>query len=244
MYGDRNRAGLALAARFVSSGSRVLEVGSGPGYLSRELQDMEYDVVSCDLALRMASKTRARMNRDSVVVADVHALPFQPEVFDAIVLIGVISYISDPVDVLCKLRKLLKPGGILLVSSANINLFFISISRKIDQLLVRLGFRNPKRKTAESFFSKTCTYYKASDFNALVSETGFSLLDSANIGFGRLKLRKKSIFPDWLDVGLARLLSSISRLRMFRWLGNYAFANVACFRNNACEPGDDTLRRR
>ena len=244
MYGDRNTAGLALAARFVSSGSRVLEVGSGPGYLSRELQDMDYDVVSCDLVLRMASKTRIRMNRDSVVVADVHSLPFQPEAFDAIVLIGVISYVTDPVDVLCKLRNLLKPDGILLISSANTNLFFISISRKIDQLLVRLGFRYPKRKTAKSFFSKTCTYYKASEFNALVSETGFSLLDSANIGFGRLKLRKKSIFPDWLDVGLARLLSSISRLRMFRWLGNYAFANVACFRNNACEPDADALRRR
>ena len=127
MYGDRNRAGLALAGRFVSSGSRVLEIGSGPGYLSRELQDMDYDVVSCDLALRMASKTRARMNRDSVVVADVHALPFQPETFDAIVLVGVISYVTDPADVLRKLRNLLKPDGILLISSANTNLFFISI---------------------------------------------------------------------------------------------------------------------
>jgi len=234
MYWDRRRTGLRLATRYFPDRGRVLEIGSGPGYLSQDLLRCRFDVVSCDLSLRMACQTRQRTGRDTVFVADIRSLPFQPASFDAIALIGVMSYVSDPVVVLGNLRLLLKPDGTLLVSSANQNLLFSALDRRLKNALTRIGLRRlgPAAKD-KSFFANECTYYKAREFNQLVCGAGYSYLKSENIGFGRAKLLGTHVFPESLDVVNAKLLSRLSRIPGFRWLSSYAFANVACFRSKA-----------
>lgn len=230
MYWSRSQAGLELLDQFIPRKGRVLEVGSGPGHLSLEMVQRGYDVISCDIAMRMARLTRARTGRDNVLVADSRSLPFQPSSFDAIVLIGVISYVSDPVPVLDELKSLLKPDGVLVISSANTNLLFSAIDRKMKTAFSWLKLPEPDEQARKSFFIKECRYYKAKEFNRLVVRCNFSLLSSANIGFGRVKLLGRNIFSAKIDVILANLLSRISRVAGFRWLGEYSFANVACFR--------------
>ena len=230
MYWSRTRAGLRLIDRLVPAQGRVLEIGSGPGHLSLALTERNYDVVSCDIALRMAELTRTRMGRDSVVVADSRSLPFRFASFDAIILIGVISYVSDPASVLEEIKALLKPGGVLVISSANTNLLFSALDRKIKTSLTSLKLRNPDAQARKSFFIEECSYYKAKEFNRLVEQCNFSFLASFNVGFGRAKLLDKHIFPPSLDIIMAKALSGLSRIPGFRWLGDYAFANVACFR--------------
>ena len=235
MYWSRTNASLKFANRYFPNECRVLEIGSGPGHLSLELLNLGYDVVSCDIALRMASQTRQRTGKKNVVVADICSLPFQPKSFDAIVLIGVISYVSDPVAVLENMSLLLKRDGVLLISSPNMNLLFSAINRKIKGALTKRGLLKPEPITNNSFFENECTYYIATEFNMLVSAIGYSCLGSVNIGFGRVKFLNTHVFPEALDIAISKFLSWLSRLPGFRWLSRYSFANVACFRVNRAE---------
>jgi len=230
MYSDRMSASLALVRKNVPNGGRILEVGSGAGQLSEKLTLDGYDVISSDLAVRMASSTRERVGGDQCIVADVQSLPFREGMFDAVVLIGVISYVDDAAEVLRKLRSLLNENGVLVISSANTNLLLSSIGRKLSEPFYWVGFDRPKIKKSKSFLANTCTYYKAAEFNSLVCESGYQLLESRNVGFGRFKLMQKNVFSAFVDITLARIVSFISRANMFGRLGQYAFANIACFR--------------
>lgn len=230
MYADRQRAGLTMVKRYVSSGANVLEIGCGPGYLSEELQQCGYQVTACDLALRMVQETRSRAKNDSVLVANVLALPFRDAVFDSVILIGVISYVMDPDKVLQRIQRLLKPDGIMIVSSANTRLLLNAVSNKLNAPLYRLGAERPTPDKSRQFLSATCNYYRASEFNALVTRSGFRLVDKADIGFGQLRILRKSLLPVRANIALSRLVSKLSRMRFLRWLGDFAFANVACFR--------------
>jgi len=49
----------------------------------------------------------------------VPALPFEPESFDAALLIGVLDRLPEPYRAARQLRRILRPGGVLLVTAAN-----------------------------------------------------------------------------------------------------------------------------
>jgi SAM-dependent methyltransferase len=230
MYRDRMEAARRLVRENLEPGSLVLEVGCGTGHLSANLQGDGYRVVSTDIALRMAAQTRELTGSPRSLVADIQSPPFKPGSFDAVVLIGVISYVNDAKAVLATLHSLLKDDGVMVISSANTSLLYPSIGRKLSEPFYRLGVSKPAPPVNRGFLDKTCTYYRAPDFNALVCDSGFRLLDSRNIGFGRFKILQKSVLPATLDILLARIASAASRVSPFRILGRYAFANVACFK--------------
>jgi len=234
MYHDRQDASLTLIRKYVPRGANVLEVGCGSGILSKKLQDEGYDVTCCDFALRMLRETRELTQNNSILVADAGALPFQDGVFDAVVLIGVMAYVAEPLAVLHGLRRLLTPSGVLLVSSANKRMLFGAISRKLNAPLYFLGARKPEADPTRKFFAETNIYYKASEFNPLVLSAGYELLGTSNIGFGRLRILKQKIFPDRFNIALSNFVSALSRVWPFRWLGDFAFNNIACFRRSEC----------
>jgi len=56
--------------------------------------------------------------RNTDVVTDAHSLPFQDEAFELIVSMNAFEHYHDPVRVAAELRRVLKPGGRLLVRTA------------------------------------------------------------------------------------------------------------------------------
>jgi SAM-dependent methyltransferase len=56
---------------------------------------------------------RARMPD---VQADVERLPIAPAVFDVVVCLEVLEYVDDPAAALCEMRRVLRPGGTLVLS--------------------------------------------------------------------------------------------------------------------------------
>jgi len=58
------------------------------------------------------------ISRNTDVVADAHILPFADDVFDAIVVLNAFEHYKEPARVAAELKRVLKPGGKLLVQTA------------------------------------------------------------------------------------------------------------------------------
>jgi SAM-dependent methyltransferase len=83
---------------------RVLEVGSGRGYL----QDMVDDYTGLDLSPSVASHYHKKF-----VVGSATNMPFADATFDAIWTVWVLEHIPEPERALMEMRRTLKPGGVL-----------------------------------------------------------------------------------------------------------------------------------
>lgn len=96
-------------------GPSVLNAGAGLGSFSRLLEERHFDVTSTDVSQAAVDHLR-RIVRGSVVDAELEALPFEPESFDAVVLGEVLEHVRDDVGGLREVARVLKPGGVVAIS--------------------------------------------------------------------------------------------------------------------------------
>jgi SAM-dependent methyltransferase len=145
----------------------------GPGVLAPAAVERGFDFIGVDISPEMVARAEAlELPRASYVVGDLDALERFRGSVDAVLAVGLIDYLEDPVDGLRRLSDCLKPGGVLIVSfrnSAALNTHLRQVAKNIWRRLFRRA-----RWRAESAFV------------ASVHEKAFSprMLKSALRGFG------------------------------------------------------------
>ena len=109
-----------LAAR-CADGLRVLDVACGEGYGSRRLAEHAREVVGVDLdeATIAAAAARYRAKNLRFEVADAASLPFEDARFDLCVAFECIEHVEDPGAMLDEVVRVLRPGGVFIVSTPN-----------------------------------------------------------------------------------------------------------------------------
>lgn len=122
---DHSAANAAFVERLVELGARgfVLDLCTGPGRIPLLLCDRLQDVrvVGIDLArhmLRLAEEHRARSRHRERIefrLGDAKGLEFDDRVFDAVCCNGSLHHIPEPGAFLAEARRVLRPGGVLLV---------------------------------------------------------------------------------------------------------------------------------
>jgi SAM-dependent methyltransferase len=97
---------------------RILDAGCGSGPLFAALRDRGAIVTGFDKSARMLELARRRLGSDAdLLVADLGSpLPFPDGTFDDVVASLVLHYLEDWAAPLAELRRILKPGGRLIVS--------------------------------------------------------------------------------------------------------------------------------
>ena len=100
------------------SGRRILDAGCGSGPLAEALREKGAVVSGFDASAAMVDLARQRLGGDADVrVADLgEPLPFADDEFDVVVASLVLHYLQDWAGPLTELRRVLKPGGRLIVS--------------------------------------------------------------------------------------------------------------------------------
>jgi ubiquinone/menaquinone biosynthesis C-methylase UbiE len=104
----------------VGPGARVLDLACGTGELERRMleADRAAQIVGIDLAPSMIERARAKLDGETGVQfeqADAHALPFEDKSFDIVVCANTFHYFTHPAEVLREARRVLTPGGRLVM---------------------------------------------------------------------------------------------------------------------------------
>ena len=110
-----------LKAMALNPGERVLDIGSGPGYLAQSIGEQvgsTGQVQAIDVSESMcaiAQRRCADLPWISLKVADAVTLPFENNYFDVAVCSQVYEYLDNLDSALAELFRVLKPGGRVLV---------------------------------------------------------------------------------------------------------------------------------
>jgi 2-polyprenyl-3-methyl-5-hydroxy-6-metoxy-1,4-benzoquinol methylase len=128
----------ARVARIVGHGQEVLEIGSGPGALTKVLVEVGKNQVSA-LEIDPAAIEIVKQYCESVVPGDLNSdewpQVFEGKKFDAVVAADVLEHVNDPLKVLKGMVSLLKRDGCVVISVPNIT------HASIGSLLVNGNFR-------------------------------------------------------------------------------------------------------
>jgi SAM-dependent methyltransferase len=224
--------------RFNVQDKRVLDVGSGlggkPVYYAelgaKQVYGIDLRTISCQVASAQA-KSRD-LNNVLPFVGDASRMPFASESFDVIVSVNVFEHLDDIRGTLCETRRVLRKDGLVflhfppfyspwgahLENWINIpwpHVFFsektlIEVARRIEAV----------RKNNESYIPTAQVDWAkqerlpelnritAAEFMAVLRDTGFHIVESHMLPFGRHFLPRRGILG---KVALA-FLKSLARL--------------------------------
>jgi len=100
-----------LDAAGIGPGTRVLDIGTGTGLLSRAARQRGAEVVGTDLSDGMIAAARERQPDVRFEVAPAERQPFDSGTFGAVVMGLVLFLLPDPVAALAEAHRVLRTGG-------------------------------------------------------------------------------------------------------------------------------------
>jgi 2-polyprenyl-3-methyl-5-hydroxy-6-metoxy-1,4-benzoquinol methylase len=102
----------------VAAGERVLDLGCGDGTFAAELVTAGCAVTMADVAHEALRRARRRAPAaEAVALLDGGALPFEEDAFDVVWAGEVLEHVADVVGLLAEVRRVLRWGGRLLVTT-------------------------------------------------------------------------------------------------------------------------------
>jgi len=121
-HGLRLARDLQLAQQYIPGGAKLAEFGAAPFFLTLALRRLDYEVTGIDIDPtrfgRMIRETNLRIVRCDI---ETEALPFETASFDAALFNELFEHLRiDLVHTMGELRRVLKPEGLLLLSSPNL----------------------------------------------------------------------------------------------------------------------------
>jgi 2-polyprenyl-3-methyl-5-hydroxy-6-metoxy-1,4-benzoquinol methylase len=102
------------------TGGRILDLGCSSGSFLSAMPREKWELYGIEMSQEVAERAKARCGAN-VFVGDILDAPFPEEHFDAITCIHVFEHIYKPKEVLEKVAKWLKPGGIFYTLMPNID---------------------------------------------------------------------------------------------------------------------------
>ncbi len=106
----------------VAAGKEVLDASCGTGYglkIISEAGPKAVTGVDISAAAIAAAKSRFGDHAAALIEADLQELPFEDDSFDVAISFETIEHVEEPRRALAELRRVLRPEGVLVVSSPN-----------------------------------------------------------------------------------------------------------------------------
>jgi SAM-dependent methyltransferase len=117
----RRRVRVVLEYLDIGPGDRVLDCGCGLGWFLKVIGELfrcslfgtDYDVP------RLRTASREMGARAPVAASDILRLPYADGTFDKVVLSEVLEHVTDDLDSLLEVKRIVKPGGLIAITVPN-----------------------------------------------------------------------------------------------------------------------------
>jgi ubiquinone/menaquinone biosynthesis C-methylase UbiE len=205
----------------------ILDLGSSDGLFSQFLVNENDTLICADLASHSLSRAREHLSASakekarslSFVVADAGNLPFSDEAFDILICTEVIEHLLDVQQALGELHRILKPGGVLYLTTPNkagTGLFYGPLKYLSTRLGLSLKEHRPvykRTQEAEQMYGMKSHVreFLPRELEDLLNDGGFCISISSRVFVTYLDLQLLSK----LTRGLDRVLCAIPLVRLF-----------------------------
>lgn len=165
---------LRVFVRAVSSPSKVLDLGCGPGTYTRLLTRQGHKVIGVDYTMEVIARAVEKSKELGIayVVADARALPFTQGSFDAVVCIGLFQHLSprSVFSVIAEIKRALSPDvGLLFLMTLN----RLSMKAFFDKFVDHLRLLFGAKPTSISQEKRQMQRYSPHRLIRLLKENGF-----------------------------------------------------------------------
>ena len=106
--------------RLKPGGGAILDLGCATGGFLSAMQGPSWELFGIEMSEEAASEARSRCGAQ-VFVGDILDAPFPAQSFDVITCFNVFEHVYDPKEVLVRVAKWLKPGGVFYTLMPNID---------------------------------------------------------------------------------------------------------------------------
>lgn len=157
---------------YLPDGSLILEAGCGLGGWVSYLASKGHDVYGVDFEPTTVEQVNAEDPSLNISVGDVASLDFPDEYFDAYVSLGVVEHFEEgPQVALSEAFRVLKPGGVALITVPMLNLFRRLFSHPLRDLYFAIQTR--RGKVTPHFWEYR---YSAREMEGFLRDSGFAIL--------------------------------------------------------------------
>jgi 2-polyprenyl-3-methyl-5-hydroxy-6-metoxy-1,4-benzoquinol methylase len=164
---ERYAARRAFLLAHVRNGARVLDYGCGDGTFAAELVAVGCEVTMADVAQEALRRARARVPQAYALrLNEGAALPFAEDAFDVVWAGEVLEHVADVVGLLSELRRVLRWGGMLLVTTPRHRRVIVATDAHFDPRSDHLRF------------------FSAHTLRTILTEAGFAKVDVRRAGRG------------------------------------------------------------
>jgi ubiquinone/menaquinone biosynthesis C-methylase UbiE len=129
-----------MLSSHLKPGMRVLEVGCGTGYFTRELAHLGADVIAIDVSSELLEIAKADCSAPNVryEIQDASALSYSSAMFDSVVGSSVLHHLEIK-GALQQIHRVLKPGGAIYFTEPNMLNPQIAIQKNVPWVKRKLG---------------------------------------------------------------------------------------------------------
>jgi ubiquinone/menaquinone biosynthesis C-methylase UbiE len=170
----------------LASGSAVLEVAPGPGYLSIEIAQLgQFQVTGLDIGRTFVDIARESARQAGVSVdfrhGDASHMPFDAGSFDLIVCQAAFKNFARPVDALNEMHRVLRTGGTAVIQDMSNDASTADIAEEVKRM---------ELSSASAFFTRSTLAmlrrraYTATAFRQLIARSAFRTGDVRTEGIG------------------------------------------------------------
>jgi ubiquinone/menaquinone biosynthesis C-methylase UbiE len=169
-------------------GGSVLEIAPGPGYFCIELARLgSYQITGLDISRSFVEIARKNAAEAGLEIefreGNASDMPFADESFDFMFCQAAFKNFSEPVKAIAEMYRVLRPGGVAVISDLRSDAYPEDIEREIkgmdlnrfNETMVRWTFKNMLLKSA----------YSVTDMESMIARTPFGRgkIDVNGIGF-------------------------------------------------------------
>ncbi|HEY7497044.1 MAG TPA: class I SAM-dependent methyltransferase [Vicinamibacterales bacterium] len=173
--------------------NKVLEIGCGTGDFLAYLEEKGIAATGVEFA----DSANRKKFKGQMLYGRMEDIDIPDASFDAVLLLNVIEHLAEPMAVLHKIRRMLPPGGALLLRHPNSDLFFNPFYRALVESPKYLWHKMQKSRgkrtgfTVLGFQNQHLFYFNKRSVVAMLHEAGFDIARFSTVDpYNRLRIRK------------------------------------------------------